>query len=625
MRTPKAPLSPLKFLSMTLRQLPRGMHASLALAAGLVLLSTAAMMASLEFSRMTLQAVRVDLYQGELDAAIRWILTYLGTPLARASLVLGAATIAVAILAYVIGFLRDCLFDRIALGVVLHVREQAMRQVLGYRYADLIASDAGTINKRIFQDAGMLQRLLVDCLLLRVVDAVLLLSCLGYLFVLQPVVAFLAGLLVAVHAAAAVLSALLVQTHMRQADHASERLWSRLAQLLGRLRMVRATGTETQEMTRLSGELHDETRARRRVGIYLFLDKALTGLLHFSGPVLILLALVLTSGQSTMQIETFVVLVMVLGMMFSAADNLTAVFMDLSRIEVATDNIQALLGIRAEQPGHIAASRSAGPLLAIENLRFRYPGAARGLDIRALAVHPGEKIAILGGSGLGKSTLLELIVGLHDDYTGQLSLGPWTLQHGSSNRTWRAQISYLPAAIELVEGDVYDNLFYGLTKPAHPDSDVDLQAVLRRFGLDALLRTAGSAPSSASAFEAAIGKHQLSTGQIRRIQLVRTLLRGAGARLALLDEPVAPLAAGDRVHAMRDFFDLLEPGTAALVVTHQTDILPLFDRVIMLGELASGEIGIVQTWAPQTAMDAQTHTETDTAMDTAAHMVSHGR
>ena len=609
-------LSPLPFLAVTLRQLPRHMHIALALAAGLVLLSAAGMMASLEFSRMTLQAVRVDLYQGELERTIQWVLASLGAPATRASLALGAATIAVAVLAYAIGFLRDCLFDRIALDVVLQVRHQAMQRVLGYRYADLLSSDPGTINKRIFHDISMLQRLLVDCLLLRVVDAVLLLACLGYLFALQPMVALLAAVVVALHAAAAVLSALLVQTSIRRADHAAERLWSRLAQLLGRLRLVRAVGAETDEMTRLSRELHDETQARRQVGIYLFFDKALTGLLHFSGPVLILLALVLTSGQASMQIETFVVLVMVLGMMFSAADNLTAVFMDLSRIAVATDNIQALLGIRVEHPGRVDAAPPVAPepaLLTIANLRFGYPGAAKGIHLQQLAIQPGEKVAILGASGIGKSTLLELIVGLHDDYEGHLGLGPWTLQHGSSNRAWRGQISYLPAAIELVEGDLYDNLFYGLPRPAHADTDPALQSMLGRFGLNAL------APAALphAAFEASIGKQHLSTGQIRRIQLVRTLLRGAGTRLALLDEPVAPLAAGDRLDAMTHFFDLLEPDAAAIVVTHQTDILPLFDRVIMLGELASGEIGIVQTWRPQTPADV--HSET------LPHMVSHGQ
>lgn len=609
-------LSPLPFLAATLRQLPRRMHVALALAAGLVLLSAAGMMASLEFSRMTLQAVRVDLYQGELEHGIRQVLAYLGTPAARASLLLGAATIAVAVLAYAVSFLRDCLFDRIALGVVLHVRHQAMQRVLGYRYADLVSSDPGTINKRIFHDISMLQRLLVDCLLLRVVDAVLLLACLGYLFALQPMVALLAAGVVALHATAAVLSAMLVQTSIRHADHAAERLWSRLAQLLGRLRLVRAVGAETEEMARLSRELHDETQARRKVGTYLFFDKALTGLLHFSGPVLILLALVLTSGQATMQIETFVVLVMVLGMMFSAADNLTAVFMDLSRIAVATDNIQALLGVRAEHPGRVDAARPAPPrppLLAIDGLRFRYPTADKGMHLHQLAVLPGEKVAILGSSGIGKSTLLELIMGLHDDYEGRLSLGPWTLQHGSSNRAWREQVSYLPAAIELVEGDMYDNLFYGLPRPAHADTDPGLQSMLRRFGLDTL---APEALPNAT-FEASVGKQHLSTGQIRRIQLVRTLLRGTRTRLALLDEPVAPLAAGDRLDAMTHFFDLLEPEAAAIVVTHQTDILPLFDRVIMLGELPSGDTGIIQTWHPQTPADTQA--------DTGSRMVSHGQ
>lgn len=601
----RAPLvSPLRFLASTLARAPRRTLVLLALSGLLVLFGAAAMMLALEASRATLQALRVDAQAGGLDERAQWLLAFTGSAAGHPSVALGLLTVTLAVLAFGVAFWRDCLFDRVALATLLDLRQTTLARVLRQGYAHLLASDSGSISKRVFQDMALLQRLLVDCVLLRLVDAVQLASCLAYLLWLQPGVALLAGAVVLAHAALAVASARLVQSRMRTADDAQERLWSRVAQVLGRLRLARASGAEDRELQGLAGHLQAETRARRAMGAYLFADKAVTGLLHFIGPVLILVALVFTGHGAAVQPETFAVLVVVLGVMFTAADNLTAVFMDLARIRVATDNIQDLLSVPLEQPGQMVARPAAGaspPLLQVRELKFRYPGQAAGLYIDNLAIHRGERVALLGASGLGKSTLLELLFGLHDAFEGQIELGPWQLHGGCSGPQWRQALGWLPASVDMVEGDLHDNLFYGQDVPRDAASECRARAVLRRFGLDAQA-LASTAMGPAGSGDPLQRKQSLSTGQIRRIQLARTLLRDF--RLALLDEPVAPLAPADRTRVMQLFFEAMGPEAGALVVTHQTDILPLFDRVVILGQLDSGDIGIVNAWCHEQIAEA---------------------
>jgi ABC-type transport system involved in cytochrome bd biosynthesis fused ATPase/permease subunit len=542
----------------------------------LVLLGAVWMYASLELSRSVLESVRIDLYGGEPGPLASWLARHLPWSVTHGSAGLGCFAIGFAALGFGVGLLRDLLFDRICLAILLNLRRRILHGLQYSPWAALLAADSGSLNKRIFQDVGAVRQLLVECLLQRVVDVCLLLACLAFLLQTSLSAACAALALVLLHTIVSSRSARFIEGSIRHLDEQLEALWSALAGFLERRVLARLSSAEVQELVRIEAALSRESEARRQMGSFVYLDKAITNLLHFASPILAMVGIVAIDAQGIPNLESFLIISLILGMMFQAADNLTAVFIDLSRIRIAVENLQLLLDAPRARVAALLERLPADDCLNIKNLDFCHaPGAPR-LVIEALRLAPGEKVALLGPSGIGKSTLLELIYGLHDAYAGQLQLDGMIFSGGSSPTHWRQRIGYLPANTQLAGDTLAEHVDYGLA----PDADASrppLAQILARLGLDPALDQ-GSARLA----------DRLSTGELRRLQLAR-ILHGQFT-LNLLDEPVAPLAPEDRYRVMAQVLDALPPRAACLVVTHQTDILSLFDRVLNLKPAGDGSI-----------------------------------
>lgn len=147
----------------------------------------------------------------------------------------------------------------------------------------------------------------------------------------------------------------------------------------------------------------------------------------------------------------------------------------------------------------------------------------------SLAANMGERLAVVGPSGAGKTLLLRALAGLEALAEGTLTfegraLADWSLP------AYRARVMYLPQAPSFVEGSVEENLKLPFGFAAHRDETYDRQAVLGR--LDALGRTEGF-------LRRAVGV--LSGGERQIVALLRALQ--LGPTLLLLDEPTASLDA----------------------------------------------------------------------------------
>lgn len=208
--------------------------------------------------------------------------------------------------------------------------------------------------------------------------------------------------------------------------------------------------------------------------------------------------------------------------------------------------------------------------IAIDDLRFAYPGLPTIFENLSLTIQPGERLAIAGPSGSGKSTLLRLLLRLADPQAGAIRIGDTPLQRFAS-RDIHAQMALLSQDSPVFIDTIRNNLLIGRAEAG----DTDLWTALEKAQLDAHVR---ALPKGLDTIVGEAGR-TLSVGQARRLCLARALL--SNAPVLLLDEPTDAL---DR-ETEEAFFKVLASATAGrtvVLVTHAEIPEGTVDQVLTL-------------------------------------------
>ena len=225
------------------------------------------------------------------------------------------------------------------------------------------------------------------------------------------------------------------------------------------------------------------------------------------------------------------------------------------------------------EPDILAAGR-----LELVDVSFQYPTSDPVIQNLCLTLEPGERVALVGPTGCGKSTILQL---LSRDWPcqGQINWNDYPLE-SYSEPDLRRQMAVMPQRIHLFSATLRDNLLLACTPEMNKPNDEGLLELLEQVGLSHI------APENEllDIWLGATGQ-SLSGGEQRRIGLARVLLRmrDPECRLVCLDEPTEgldPDTEGRMIALLNE--ELL--GKTLLVVTHRPAALELVERAVSLSE-----------------------------------------
>jgi ATP-binding cassette subfamily C protein CydD len=229
--------------------------------------------------------------------------------------------------------------------------------------------------------------------------------------------------------------------------------------------------------------------------------------------------------------------------------------------------------------------------LVVSGLSVAYPDrdrrALEGID---LVVEPGERVAIVGQSGAGKSSLLAAVLGLVPASAGSITLGG-LVQGEVDPERWRECFAYLPQRPWLSSASLRDNLRLGhLTAPG----DVDDARLAEALSIADLAELVARLPEGLGT-PLGEGGARLSTGERQRVGLARALCRRS-ATVVVLDEPTSHLDAATEERVVAGLDGWLA-GRSLLVASHRPRLLELADRVFTMerGRLAAATAGAAES------------------------------
>jgi ATP-binding cassette subfamily C protein LapB len=209
--------------------------------------------------------------------------------------------------------------------------------------------------------------------------------------------------------------------------------------------------------------------------------------------------------------------------------------------------------------------------LRLESVQYAYGSERPVLSVDNLRLRPGERVAVLGAVGSGKSTLIKALSGLYRPGEGRVFLDDVDMAHLAPEFV-REHIGYLPQDVRLFQGTLRDNLALGLPSP----SDQQILQACRITGLDKLI----AAHPQGLGIEISEGGRGLSGGQKQLVGLTRLVL--AQPRIMLLDEPTASMDPQLEEHVARQVFGMRPQDTTLVVVTHKLSMLPHFTRIVIV-------------------------------------------
>ena len=346
-------------------------------------------------------------------------------------------------------------------------------------------------------------------------------------------------------------------------------------QQLEGMRVIRAFGQSERELVNFTTVNKDLKTWQLKTGVIASLISPLTFLV-------VNMTLIAILWQGNLQIQgglltqgMLIALVNYLLQILTELLKLAMMLTNLNQSFISAKRVETIFNLEDEDikaPLIIKKADQEALVLAIDQISFTYPTASQpslqGINLR---LTEGESLGIIGGTGSGKSTLVNLIMNLYQPQLGSLTI--FNNQASPKNlKAWRSWVAYVPQKAELFRGTIRSNLTLGLK---HEPSDQELWHALdmaqaadfvrdKELGLDEPVESFG---------------RNFSGGQRQRLTIARALMRPAP--FLILDDSTSAL---DYLTESRLLAAIREnlTSTSLIIISQRTNSLKAVDQILVL-------------------------------------------
>jgi ATP-binding cassette subfamily B protein/ATP-binding cassette subfamily B multidrug efflux pump len=255
--------------------------------------------------------------------------------------------------------------------------------------------------------------------------------------------------------------------------------------------------------------------------------------------------------------------------------NINGLIRSYATIQDATGTISVEPAIR-DRPGAVAAPRTTGEI-RFEDVTFHYGKGSGVIANLNLHIKAGERVALVGPSGAGKTTLVNLVLRLFDVEKGRILLDGIDIRT-LTQASLRAQFGVVSQEPMLMHRSIRDNIAYG--RPGASESEI-AEAARKAAALEFIADVRD--PKGRKGFSAYVGERgvKLSGGQRQRIAIARMMLKNAP--VLILDEATSALDSEVEA-AIQDNLGRMMEGRTVIAVAHRLSTIAALDRLIVLDQ-----------------------------------------
>jgi len=485
-----------------------------------------------------------------------------------------AAAMGIAFLLAVGSGVRYYLVTRLGERVVADIRKAVFGRVISMSPAFYEKIMTGEVLSRITTDTTLVQSVIGSSVSIALRNTLMLIGGLGLMFYTSPKLTGLALLLVP----AVIVPILVLGRKLRRLSRENQDLIAassgNASEALNAVQTVQSFTHEGQSRSAFDGVTESSFNSAIRRTTARALMTTIVIFLIFSGIVGVLWIGARDVQSDVMSIGQLAQFLIYAILVAGSVSFLSEVWGELQRAAGATERLIELLEATdtVQDPGH--PRPLAEPVkgqITFDNVRFHYPARPETAAMQGVSfvVKAGETVALVGPSGAGKTTVLQLLQRFYDPDEGSVRLDDTDLRE-MQRSDFRKSLAMVPQDPVIFAASARENIRFG-----RPDaSDADVQAAAKAAAADEFL---SALPQG---YDTYVGERgvMLSGGQKQRIAIARAILRDAP--VLLLDEATSALDA-ESEHAVQRAVEAMAKERTTLIVAHRLATVKRADRILV--------------------------------------------